>query len=109
MCGDGRARVGECGMVWFWLLGLSASVLAGREAGLPHQLPGPMGVYNMLPTSCFMYSYETISPVLEYSNTCCIEIVTALFLVWSLIRKLVLTVHFYGDLTSTCVLRYHIQ
>ena len=28
-------------MVWFWLLGLSASVLAGREARLPHQLPGP--------------------------------------------------------------------
>ena len=41
MCGDGRARVGECGMVWFWLLGLSASVLAGREAGLPQQVLGP--------------------------------------------------------------------
>ena len=30
------------GMVWFWLLGLSASVLAGREAGFPHNslVPG---------------------------------------------------------------------
>ena len=32
---------GVYGMVWFWLLGLSASVLAGREAGLPQQLPRP--------------------------------------------------------------------
>ena len=34
------------GMVWFWLLGLSASVLAGREAGLPQQLPGPGAALN---------------------------------------------------------------
>ena len=34
------------GMVWFWLLGISASVLAGREAGLPHQLPGPGATLN---------------------------------------------------------------
>ena len=33
-------------MVWFWLLGLSASVLAGREAGLPQQLPGPGATAN---------------------------------------------------------------
>ena len=33
-------------MVWFWLLGLSASVLAGREAGLPQQLPGPGATLN---------------------------------------------------------------
>ena len=34
------------GMVWFWLLGLLASVLAGREAGLPQQLPGPGAALN---------------------------------------------------------------
>ena len=33
-------------MVWVWLLGLSASVLAGREAGLPQQLPGPGAAMN---------------------------------------------------------------
>ena len=34
------------GMVWFWLLGISASVLAGREAGLPQQLPRPGATLN---------------------------------------------------------------
>ena len=37
---------GVGGMVWFWLLGLLASVLAGREAGLPQQLPGPGAALN---------------------------------------------------------------
>ena len=29
-----------------WLLGLSASLLAGREPGLPRQLPGPGAALN---------------------------------------------------------------